>query len=894
MFSLVICSRVNVHDYPHLQDLEFAENFNNDGRDTIEVLIGSDYYWDIITNESIRADSGPTAVSSKFGWILSGPASDLSSRGDNVSSHLCISGSPHSIEGNDEIVSVLRRFWETDSIGIENDHDVHQAKLIEKEIVKPVFNDEDNHYEVGLPWKEDYLPSSSNYRLCETRLKTLHYKLKNESNLLSDYHQIIKDQEIKGVVERVDESNNPSSQSQTRVHYSPHHAVIRKERETTKVRIVYDGSAKQSRDERSLNDCLEIGENYIPHVFDQIIKFRWNAIGLTGDIEKAFLQVGINVEDRDMLRFLWYEDPFSSNPKPVVYRFNRLVFGLRPPSILGATIEHHLRLFEQSEPEIAELLKDSLYVDDLITGEENDAKAFNVYKKSKDIMSKGGFNLRKWRSNSSNLLKLIKNDRIPQKQSEPASNNPNEDDESYAKSQTTIGRNEESNDTTVKVLGLNWDIVTDEFFFELSDLSRYGKSIPETKRSVLSFTAKLFDPIGFLTPFTVELKIMFQQLYLTNTSCDCVLEEVLLRKWRTILDELKFPSDFVRIPRCYFQGKAIEIQIHGFFVDASNRAYAAVLYLRSVYTDGRILVRIVASKSKVAPIKKQSNPRLELLGTLLLARIVNKVNSKFKQLGTINWSDSTTALCWIKNERVWKQYVQHRVEEIRSLTLKDSWRHCPGELNPADIPSRGQSAKILSVNSMWWNGPSFLQQPEEEWPKPQTVLEESNQVLCEVKKNVPEITHAMLNTSEEDPPTKVETIIDNTRYSSLTKLLRITAFVLKFVAKLKNRMKSQERRELVPKELTALDINNAEIVWINSVQLSSFENEIRYLTRKKTKDDSLTIPKLVAQFGLFLDSQGIIRCGGRICNSSLTSNSKHPILLPSKNHFVTLLIEHTH
>ena len=192
---------------------------------------------------------------------------------------------------------------------------------------------------------------------------------------------------------------------------------------------------------------------------------------------------------------------------------------------------------------------------------------------------------------------------------------------------------------------------------------------------------------------------MFQQLCLTNTSWDCVLEEVLLRKWRSILDELKFLSE-VRIPRCYFQGKAIEIQIHG-FSDASNRAYAAVLYLRSVYTDGRILVRIVASKSEVAPIKRQSIPRLELLGTLLLARIVNKVNSKFKQLGTINWSDSTTALCWIKNERVWKQYVQHRVEEIRSLTLKNSWRHCPGELNPADIPSRGQSAKILSVNSMW-------------------------------------------------------------------------------------------------------------------------------------------------------------------------------------------------
>ena len=198
---------------------------------------------------------------------------------------------------------------------------------------------------------------------------------------------------------------------------------------------------------------------------------------------------------------------------------------------------------------------------------------------------------------------------------------------------------------------MNWDTVTDEFFFELSELARYGKSIPETKRSVLSFTAKLFVPIGFLTPFTVELKMMFQQLCLINTSWDGVLEESILRKWRLLLDKLRFLNE-IRIPRCYFQGKAIEIQIHG-LSDAFHLAYAAVLYLRSVNADGRILVRLVASKSRVAPIKKQIVPRLELLGTLLLARLVNKVISTFMQLRTINWSDSTTALCWIKNERIW-------------------------------------------------------------------------------------------------------------------------------------------------------------------------------------------------------------------------------------------------
>ena len=118
------------------------------GRESVQ---GSDHYWAIIINESIRADSGLVAVNNKFDWVISGPTSDSSSSGDNVASHLCISGAPPSIESNDEIVNALRRFLETDSVGISNDHDVHQEKPTESEIVKSVFNDEDNRYEVSLP-----------------------------------------------------------------------------------------------------------------------------------------------------------------------------------------------------------------------------------------------------------------------------------------------------------------------------------------------------------------------------------------------------------------------------------------------------------------------------------------------------------------------------------------------------------------------------------------------------------------------------------------------------------------------------------------------------------------------------------------------------------------------
>ena len=165
--------------------------------------------------------------------------------------------------------------------------------------------------------------------------------------------------------ETEDQTLEESKLSSRRIHYSPHHTVVRRDCQTTKVRIVYDGSAKNHKDERSLNDCLEVGENYIPHIFKMLTRFRWNSVALTADIE-AFLMVGIKPEDRDMLRFLWFKDLFAEKPEINAYRFNRLLFGLRPsPSILGETIAHHLNLYKQSEPKMYDLLRKSLYVDDL-------------------------------------------------------------------------------------------------------------------------------------------------------------------------------------------------------------------------------------------------------------------------------------------------------------------------------------------------------------------------------------------------------------------------------------------------------------------------------------------------------------------------------------------------
>ena len=151
----------------------------------------------------------------------------------------------------------------------------------------------------------------------------------------------------------------------------------------------------------------------------------------------------------------------------------------------------------------------------------------------------------------------------------------------------------------------------------------------------------------------------------------------------------------IRVSRCYFSYVSHDYpsyELHG-FSDASSKAYAAVVYLRSVHQNGKVEVSLVASKTRVAAIKRQSIPRLELFGATILARLVNSLQRALLPLPiTIEcfyWTDSYTVLCLVRNNKSWKPYVQHRVNEIRKLTDVDSWRFCPGEKNPADLPSRG-------------------------------------------------------------------------------------------------------------------------------------------------------------------------------------------------------------
>ena len=233
-------------------------------------------------------------------------------------------------------------------------------------------------------------------------------------------------------------------------------------------------------------------------------------------------------------------------------------------------------------------------------------------------MQQGGFNLRKWRTNSRTVQEAINRsvDRVEPAVTTDGEKFISEEDESYAKASTgpPISANSTADNATVKVLGSIWNTATDQFKF---DFTEQAKLLPTTKRSLLKVSAKIFDPLGLLSPFTILWKVLFQELCNKRVDWDDQLTEEQLKKWNSLILELQTVSSAC-IPRCYVSNssniKSSELHC---FSDASERAYAAVIYLRSIYEDGRVDVNLIASKTKVGPLKKQSIPMLELLGATI-------------------------------------------------------------------------------------------------------------------------------------------------------------------------------------------------------------------------------------------------------------------------------------
>ena len=873
-----IKSHIDVELFPHLLGLNLADDpvrVDNDS-DSIDILIGADQYYEFVSGEIIRDELGPVAINSKLGWLVSGPTSSSSNNKSNdfTTSNVCIeidSVEPIFSE-NAELLDTFKKIFETEP---------PEAKTVESEKVEFIetwrIRNNGERYEVSLPLRDDLVESlPDNYELCLGRLNSLQTRLKGNLELFRQYKAVFLEQLESGVIEKV-----PANDTGKNCHFLSHHGVVRNDRETSKLRVVFDASAKSSKQSLSLNDCLETGPNFVPPLFDTLINFRTHSVALTADIEKAFLQISIQEEDRNKLRFLWFEGIESDNPTIVQMRFCRLPFGLKSsPAILGATMHYHASLYRDKYPEVSQVIS-NCYVDDMTTGSDSIQTGLEIYSAAKEITQTAGFNLRKWNSNSVELLT-----QIAEREGEKVSHYTDQVDSISGKQEPTKVRN-----TNTKVLGVQWDTANDELEFDTIDTAQYASMLPPTKRSLLKISAKIFDPLGVLSPYVITLKSFFQQLCVAGIDWDEELQGEYRLRYYSLVSELD-QIHKISLSRCYFQDKKVNsVQLHG-FSDASEIAFASVIYLRIEYVDGEVELKFVSSKARVSPIKGQSIPRLELMGACLLAKHVDSVKHALhierytRKLETFFWVDSSTVLCWIRNNKPWKQFVRHRVNEILSLSARQQWRFCPGVMNPADLPSRGTRGSTLSQNKAWLGGPLFLSSIPSDWPVEISTGDVDNeQVFKEIVQNPPKLTYSLVNQTKLQN-IDLKSVIDNEKFSSKARLIRVLGWVLRFIRNLKSRDKVTEQY------LNALEIDRAEQIVIRSVQLEAFDSELTYLS--DDRNSNRKPPIRVFQLNLFIDENGILRAKTRMKNASLETECKEPILLPCRSHFSQLVVQEYH
>ena len=602
----------------------------------------------------------------------------------------------------------------------------------------------------------------------------------------------------------------------------------------------------------SLNDCLESTPPQLNDLTSILTRFRLHRFAVCTDIEKAFLHVQLDERDRDVTRFLWLSDMNDPDSKLTTYRFKSVLFGATcSPFILHATLTKHLE--DNSHVWVSDLLKKNIYVDNIISSFTDEKTVCNYFRDTRDLMSSAGFNLRSWSSNSCRLSSL-------------------------AKAEDVL-----DSDKITKILGMRWDAATDTIYLARKTIPTFASM---TKRTILQETAKIYDPLGFFSPITIRAKILLQDIWKQKFDWDIPLSEDFQTQWCSIAEDLNSATS-TTFPRFYFGNAADTTTTSGtasdtnrspedhsihVFCDASPQAYGAVAYI----TRGKQSA-LLMSKARVAPLKQLTILKLELIAAVIGARLMTHLLQSVPTKTFYLWSDSQIVLHWLTTNRKLKTFERNRVTEIQELTESRKWNYCSTDQNPADLLTRGIAAHEYLKSKLWKNGPDWLTD-ERNFPSLQLTTE--NAILL-----------ATTDEQQDEVQTQTEpgihNVIDIKKFSIYRKLIRVTAYVIRFINLCKAKLRTSRSLSSI-KPLTVPELQEAEKLWLLSCQSTSYHAEIISL---KSKDERTT---LVKQLQLFLDQEGFIRCGGRIHNAPLTELTRFPYLLPAKHPLTRMIVLDAH
>ncbi|XP_062549772.1 uncharacterized protein LOC134214408 isoform X2 [Armigeres subalbatus] len=810
----------------------------------IDIVLGAEIFFDIFkfAGRIHLGDDQPKLINSVFGWVVSGKSDPVHSAQPVVANLATISDLHH----------LMERFWTLESDNSSTCYSVEEAAC-ESHFQQNVRRTTEGRYCVRLPTKEDVLVKlTDNRRTALRRFHMLENKLSRDDALKEQYQTFMTEYETLGHMQLVTDHEH----SLTLGYHLPHHAVVRDDSTTTKVRVVYDASCKTPGGP-SLNDALMVGPIVQQDLRSIMMRTRTRPIMMIADIKQMYRQILVDERDTPLQRIVWR----TTRDAPMqTFELKTVTYGTASAPYLATRVLKELANDEcEHFPQAAAVLRTDFYVDDLFSGTTTVEEAIQLRTQLDALLRKGGFELRKWASNEPQVLEDV-----------------GEENRALL---STVDLNR---DQCIKALGLHWEPATDSMRYQISLFEDIDQSI--TKRIALSHIARLFDPLGLVGPVVTKAKLFMQSLWTLKAEdgkswhWDKELPLSIQTLWRAYYSQLNLLSN-LRIERCTLIQNPTSIQLH-LFSDASEVAYGACAYIRSTNAFGKTKVALLTAKSKVAPLKRQSIPRLELCGALMAAQLYEKIASSLDiHYETFFWVDSTTVISWLKSPpSTWTTFVANRVSKIQLATENCTWNHVPGPQNPADLLSRGTSVESLLDSHIWWYGPNWLQDDISYWPHQQNTAIDDSKDLLEVRKSAVMILTAVEKSSF------IDELVD--RISSFRHLTHSIAYCLRFANNCRNR--SAETSSTKP--LTYEEVETAENALISLVQQQEFSNEWHLLRKGKP----VTEKSRLRWFHPFLADNQLIRIGGRLDHANISYDTRHQILLPGKHRFSMLLVKYFH
>ncbi len=654
------------------------------------LLIGSDCPHLITPIEPVLLGppGGPAAVKTRLGWTLQGPTHEIK---HGINAHQCLFTS---VLPNSDLFAHVERLWQMDVVPYHSENVVTRSKRDQEAIQllqeKTIRVEVDGIMRYATPLlrvksmphltmpKEAVLP----------QLRGVERKLLKNSDQASVYQAEITKLKDAGYAVKLEPSEVENSKESW---YIPHHMV----QHNNKNRVVYNCSF--GYEGNNLNQFLLPGPTLSPSLLAVLLRFREHSIAVSSDIKGMFHQVRLLPDDMPLLRFLWRD--LKPEQLPDVYQWQVLPFGTTcSPCCATYALQRHVVDHSLPGDKVREVIEKSFYVDNCLHSVTSKEEAKDLVEQLCSLLASGGFELRQWASN----CPIAINHLPPESRSDACD----------------LWLLQGQQDVCEPTLGLHWHCPSDALRYK----HRGKRCSTVTMRNIYCVLASQYDPLGYIIPYTTRAKILVQRLWDKRRDWDDpqLPEDLLIlwREWEKELGEL----EEISLPRCYFSSqmdhRSCRHEIH-VFCDASEQAYGSVAYLRTESKEGQVEVAFMAARSRVAPRKQQSIPRLELCAALSGSQLSKLLSTELTIPihSVILWSDSTTVLTWLKSSSCrYKVFVGIRVAEIQELTVSASWCYVKSGDNPADDITRGKFLRDLSIGSRWSQGPTFLKLPPDSWP----------------------------------------------------------------------------------------------------------------------------------------------------------------------------------